>query len=164
MFRHGIVNFCLAAPLALTFFSGHAVAQQKTLQQKLIGTWDFVRTEATQADGKKIFPFGEHPSGVNIFTEDGHFVQIQIAGGIPKFASNSRVTGTSDENKAVVQGSLALFGTYTVDEAKKMIVYKVTPARSRIGSAWCKSGQLIPSQQTNSYIVMLVGLLPARRR
>jgi len=125
MFRHGIVNFCLAAPLALTFFSGHAVAQQKTLKQQLIGTWDFVRTEATQADGKKIFPFGEHPSGVNIFTEDGHFVQIQIAGGIPKFASNSRVTGTSDENKAVVQGSLALFGTYTVDETKKMIVYKV---------------------------------------
>jgi len=35
------------------------------------------------------------------------------------------VTGTPDENKAVVQGSIALFGTYTVDEVKKMIVYKV---------------------------------------
>jgi hypothetical protein len=125
MYRQGILNFCLAVPLALTFFSGYAVAQQKTLKQQLIGTWDFVRTEATQADGKKILPFGAHPSGVNIFTEDGHFVQIQIADGISKFASNSRVTGTPDENKAVVQGTHALFGTYTVDESKKMIVYKV---------------------------------------
>ena len=115
-------------PFALAFFSDHAVAQQKTLKQHLIGSWTFVRTKATQADGRKILPFGANPKGVNIFTEDGHFVQIQIADGIPKFTSNSRVTGTSAENKAVLQGSLALFGTYTVDEAKRakrMIVYKV---------------------------------------
>ena len=125
MYRRGILNLCLVVPLALTFFSDYAVAQQKTLKQQLIGTWDFVRTEATQADGQKTLPFGANPKGVNIFTEDGHFVQIQIADGIPKFVSNSRVTGTPDENKAIVQGTLALFGTYTVDEAKKMIVYKV---------------------------------------
>src|ERR1035437_442995 len=95
-----------------------AFAQQpaKTLKQQLVGTWTFVRTEATLADGKKILPFGANPKGVNIFTEDGHFAQIQIADGIPKFASNSRVTGTAAENQAVVQGTVALFGTYTVDE------------------------------------------------
>jgi hypothetical protein len=84
-----------------------------------------VVTEATQQDGKKVLPFGPNPKGVNIFTEDGHFVQIQVADGIPKYASNSRVAGTADENKATVQGSLSLFGTYTVDEAAKMIIYKV---------------------------------------
>ena len=125
MYRRGIVKLCVVVPLALPFFSDYAVAQQKTLKQQLIGTWDFVRTEATQADGQKILPFGANPKGVNIFTEDGHFVQIQIADGLPKFASNSRVTGTPEENKTVVQGTLALFGTYTVDEAKKLIVYKV---------------------------------------
>jgi hypothetical protein len=125
MYRRGILKLCLVVPLSLPFFSGYAIAQQKTLKQQLIGTWDFVRTEATQADDQKILPFGANPTGVNIFTQDGHFVQIQIADGIPKFVSNSRVTGTPDENKAVVQGTLALFGTYTVDEAKKMIVYKV---------------------------------------
>ena len=70
-------------------------------------------------------PFGPHPSGVNIFTEDGHFTQIQVADGTAGLASKSRVTGTAEENKAVVQGSLALFGTYTVDETAKTIVYKV---------------------------------------
>ena len=125
MYRLGILKLCLVVSIALPFFSGYAIAQQKTLKQQLIGTWDFVRTEATQADGQKLLPFGANPKGVNIFTEDGHFVQIQIADGISKFASNSRVTGTPDENKAAVQGTLALFGTYTVDESKKMIVYKV---------------------------------------
>jgi hypothetical protein len=113
--------------LGLVDPAANVFAQQpaKTLRQQLIGTWTFVVTEATQPDGSKILPFGPHPKGINIFTEDGHFVQIQIADGIPKFASNSRVTGTTEENKAVVQGSLSLFGTYTVDEAAKMLIYKV---------------------------------------
>ena len=135
MYRRGILTLRLMIPLALPFFSGYATAQQKTLKQQLIGTWDFVRTEATQADGQKILPFGANPKGVNIFTEDGRFVQIQIADGIPKFVSNSRTTGTPDENKAAVQGSLALFGTYTVDEAKKMIVYKVGCPREKVGKS-----------------------------
>ena len=35
------------------------------------------------------------------------------------------MTGTPEENKAVVVGSISLFGTYTVDEAAKTIIYKV---------------------------------------
>ena len=116
---------CAITALELGILCGPTLAQEKTLRQQLIGTWTFVVTEATQPDGKKLLPFGPNPKGVNIFTEDGHFVQIQIADGIPKVASNSRVTGTAEENQAVVQGSLALFGTYTVDEAAKLIIYKV---------------------------------------
>ena len=116
---------CTVTALTLGILSAPTLAQEKTLRQQLIGTWTFVVTEATQPDGQKLLPFGPNPKGVNIFTEDGHFVQIQIADGIPKVASNSRVSGTAEENKAVVQGSLALFGTYTVDEAAKLIIYKV---------------------------------------
>jgi Lipocalin-like domain len=35
---------------------------------------------------------------------------------IPKFASNNKNTGTDAENKAVVQGTIANYGTYKVDE------------------------------------------------
>ena len=86
---------------------------------KLVGTWKQVVSEVATSDGKRSFPFGELPNGILIFTENGHFVQVHIASGIPKFLSNSRPTGTADENKAVVQGSIALFGTYSVDEAKR---------------------------------------------
>ena len=96
-----------------------AVAQQATIQRQLVGTWIFVRTEATQADGTKVLPFGPNPKGTLIFTEDGRFAHVQVADNIPKFASNSRVSGTVEENKAVVQGSIALSGTYTVDETAK---------------------------------------------
>src|SRR5262245_38483803 len=96
-----------------------AVAQQGTLQGQLVGTWIFVRTEATQADGTKVLPFGPNPKGILIFTADGRFAHLQVAENIPKFASNSRVTGTAEENKAAVQGSIALGGTYTVDETAK---------------------------------------------
>jgi hypothetical protein len=41
---------------------------------------------------------------------------------LPKFASNSRVKGTTEENQAVVQGSAAFFGTYTVTSDKEQTV------------------------------------------
>ena len=41
------------------------------------------------------------------------------------FASNNRDTGTADENKAVAQGTLSHFGTYTVDEAGKTINFRI---------------------------------------
>jgi hypothetical protein len=44
---------------------------------------------------------------------------------LPKFASNSRTKGTPEENKAVVEGSLAHFGRYTVDEKDKTITFHV---------------------------------------
>ena len=125
MNRHGIFGVYAAALLAVALLAGSAAAQQNTLRQQLVGTWTFVRTEATQQDGSKILPFGPNPKGVNIFTQDGHFVQIQVADRIPKFASNSRVTGTAEENKAVVLGSISLFGTYTIDETARTIIYKV---------------------------------------
>jgi hypothetical protein len=35
---------------------------------------------------------------------------------LPKFASNNRAKGTAEAHQAVVQGSIAYFGKYTVDE------------------------------------------------
>jgi hypothetical protein len=52
--------------------------------------------------------------GVVVFEPNGRFVQALARSDLPKFASNNRSTGTADENKAVVQGSLILFGTYSV--------------------------------------------------
>lgn len=59
--------------------------------------------------------FGPNPNGMAIFTEDGHFMIINTRADLPKFGSNNRMQGASDENKAVVQGSIGLFGTYSVD-------------------------------------------------
>jgi hypothetical protein len=116
-----------AVLLCLGFAASVVFAQQpaKTIKQQIVGTWSFVKTEATHPDGTKTLAFGPTPKGILIFTEAGDFAHIQIADGIPKFASNSRVTGTAEENKAVVQGSISLLGTYTVNDAAKSFSRKI---------------------------------------
>jgi hypothetical protein len=60
-----------------------------------------------------------------IYTSDGHFAFVNTRSDLPKLASNSRDRGTPEENKAVVQGSLAYFGTYSVNEADKVITVQI---------------------------------------
>src|SRR5262245_61266087 len=116
----------LAATVALGLLAGAAAAQQaKSLREQLVGTWSFVIAEITTADGKKTLPFGDKPKGMLIFTADGHFSQVHVAGDLPKIASNNRLAGTDADNKAIVHGSLALFGTYAVDEDKKTVTFKI---------------------------------------
>ena len=79
----------------------------------LAGTWSLVSATVTQ-DGKSRDIFGSHPAGMMMFDANGRFTQVIVASGLPKFASKSRETGTADENQAVVKGSIAYFGTYTV--------------------------------------------------
>ena len=108
---------------ALVLLAGQAAAQN--LKQQIVGTWDFVVAEIMAADGKKSFPFGETPKGILVFTPDGRFAQIHVASDVPKFASGNRLTGTAEEYAAINRRSLALFGTYTVDEEKKTVTYKI---------------------------------------
>src|SRR6185436_21094688 len=102
----------LATTLALGLTICAALAQPaKTLREQLVGTWNFVIAEITTADGKKTLPFGDKPKGQIIFTADGHFSQVHVSSGLPRIASNNRLSGTDADNKAIVQGTLALFGT-----------------------------------------------------
>ena len=69
--------------------------------------------EVKTPDGKISYPFGEKPKGILVFTPDGHFTQIHVAGDVPKIASNNRLTGTPEEYGAIMRRSLSVFGTYT---------------------------------------------------
>ena len=113
----------LVAAFALALIGGQASAQ--SLKAQIVGTWDFVVAEITGADGKKSFPFGETPKGMLIFTPDGRFTQIHVASEVPKIASGNRLTGTAEEYAAINKRSLSVFGTYTVDEEKKTVTYKI---------------------------------------
>jgi hypothetical protein len=106
--------------------SASAVAQPaKTLREQLVGTWSFVIAEIASADGKKTLPFGDKPKGMLIFTADGHFSQVHVANGLPRMEGNNRLGGTPEQNTAIVHGTLAMFGDYTVDEEKKTVTFKI---------------------------------------
>ena len=112
-----------AAVFGLVLLCGEAGAQ--SLKAQIVGTWDFVAAEITGADGKKSFPFGETPKGVLIFTPEGRFAQIHAASDLPKIASGNRLTGTAEEYAAINRRSLSLFGSYTVDEEKRTVTFKI---------------------------------------
>jgi len=109
---------------ALVLSAGNAAAQQ-SLRDQLVGTWTFVVAEITAPDGAKSFPFGETPKGILVFTPDGHFAQIHIASDVPRIASNNRLNGTAEEYAAIMRRSLSIFGTYTVDEAKRTVTFAI---------------------------------------
>src|SRR2546421_3505571 len=113
----------IALIAALALAAGEAAAQ--SLKAQILGTWDFVVAEITAPDGKKSFPFGEMPKGILIFTPEGRFAQIHVASDVPKFASGNRLAGTAEEYAAINRRSLALFGSYIVDEEKKTVTFKI---------------------------------------
>lgn len=89
---------------------GPAAAQAP---HEIVGTWTLLSL-TVERDGRTIDSYSPNPLGQTIFDPSGRFSSIFIRSDLPKFASNNREAGTADENKAVVQGSIAFFGTYSV--------------------------------------------------
>ncbi len=109
-------KFKIVGMMALTAFAmgivlvGDAFAQQKTLKEQLVGTWTLV--SATQ-------------KGIIIYDANGRYAQIQLNPNRPKFKGSTRLDGTPEENKAVVQATVAQFGTWSVNEADKTITHHI---------------------------------------
>jgi len=100
-------------------------APAKSMKEAIVGTWSLLIDDAVTADGTHVPNFGPNPIGVAMFGADGHFTVAITRAGRPKFASNNRTKGTADENKAVVAGSNAFFGSYAVNEADKSLTLRV---------------------------------------
>jgi hypothetical protein len=113
------------AALGLVILHGSATAQQNSLKEQLVGTWALVLCEVVAPDGTKSpLVAGSNPAGQYIFTDDGHF-SFQAAAEFQKFATNDRTKTTPEENSAAVQGSIAYYGTYTVNDAEKTIALHI---------------------------------------
>ena len=91
----------------------------------LVGAWQHVANVNTAADGKKSDAYGANPKGIAIFSADGHFAIIVLRNDLPKIAANNRSQATAEESLAIVRGSNALYGTYSV--ADKVIDMKIEP-------------------------------------
>ena len=94
------------------FFSPGIAAAQTA--KDLVGAWTLLSDVNTGSDGSKVDAYGPNPLGLAIFDNSGRFAIIFSRNNLPKFASNNRMQGTPEENRAIVQGSFAIFGTYSV--------------------------------------------------
>lgn len=137
MYRRDGLGLSLAAALMLV--PGGAFAQQqqprpaqaqpqppRPLKEQLVGAWALLLLDGIKTDGTQVPLYGPNPLGSLLFTSNGRVsTQLMRTVNLAPFKSNNRDTGTADENKAVVQGTLSFFGTYTVDEADKSFTQKV---------------------------------------
>ena len=99
---------------------GAGVAQT---EKDLVGNWMLVSADTVRSDGSRVPTFGGKATGTLIFGNDGRFIYLFSRAELPKFASNNRNTGTPEENVAVVKGSIATYGTYSV--ADKTFTFKI---------------------------------------
>jgi hypothetical protein len=109
----------LLAFIGLAF--GSAAAQQQTIKDEIVGAWTLVSVSVELANGSNVEPFGASPKGTIIFTPEGHFALFQSRGELPKLSSNDRANATPEEAAAIVGGSIAYYGTYSVNEAAKSL-------------------------------------------
>jgi hypothetical protein len=110
-----------AALLGLGIFLPGAVVAQTA--KEYVGTWTLISSDTVRPDGSRVPTFGGKAAGMLIFGSDGRFIYLFSAAELPKFASNNRTTGTPQENTAVVKGSIATYGTYSV--ADKTFSFKI---------------------------------------
>jgi hypothetical protein len=113
--------------LGVVLLAGKAVGQQagSTLKNQLVGTWMVVSNYTDREDGSKVDTFGPNPVGILMLDGDGLLSLQEMRSDLPQFGTNNRQEGTADENKAIVQGSICYFGTYTIDEAAKTVTFRV---------------------------------------
>jgi Lipocalin-like domain len=116
-----IITFTAAALSIGIACPGSAPAQSA---KDLVGTWTNVSNVNIRQDGTRVEVFGRNGKGLAIFDSNGRFAIINVNPDTPKFASNNRAQGTPAENKAAMEGGIALFGTYAVG-ADKAITMKV---------------------------------------
>jgi hypothetical protein len=123
-----VVRLAALALLSSTaVVAANASAQQQKpaeLRQQIVGTWS-LSAQWVEQDGKRIERFGSSPKGIAMYDSNGRFATILLRTDLPKFASNNAMTGTADENKAIVQGSNATFGTWTIDEQDGALISQI---------------------------------------
>ena len=97
---------------------------RKSDKEQLVGSWILV--SLTAGDGaKQTLPYGPNPKGTMMVDANGRFSITVVRSDLPRFASDNRMTGTPEENMAIVQGCIAYFGTYSIDEATHVITVNV---------------------------------------
>jgi len=125
MNRRSILTVYAITALGLVMLSGSSVAQTKSLKDQLTGTWTLTSWEQAFKDGTKRQDFGANPKGVASFDVNGHFFVMFARSDLPKIASTDRTKVTPQEAQTINVGSIAYFGTYTVDEPTKTIVLQM---------------------------------------
>jgi hypothetical protein len=117
-------RFVMSVAASAVFSCIAAPGADAQTSQDLVGTWTLVST-VVQLGDTKMDVFGPDPSGTLVFDSNGRYALIFLRRDLPKIASNNRLSQTADESRTIAKGSIAHFGTYSVDETGKALVFRI---------------------------------------
>jgi hypothetical protein len=120
--------------------------------ETLVGTWTLVSAINAQG-GSKTDIYGPHPKGILTVDAHGRYVLVIARANLPKVAASNRTRATPEENQAIVQGSIAHFGTVSVNAAGKIITFKV---ETSLFSKWDGTEQQRPFTLTGDELTYTV--------
>jgi len=86
-------------------------------RQRLIGSWRHI---GSMVDGKPRPGQGAHPKGIIIYDPHGHMA-CQVAP--DREVTRAGDKPTADEAKAALDGYIAYFGTYSIDEKARTVTH-----------------------------------------
>jgi Lipocalin-like domain len=125
MNRGDVFSLFAIAVCGSVLLPGSVVSQQTSLKEQIIGTWSFVSALDVKQDGTKSDRWGQNPKGILVFDSNGHYSLTIMRSDLPKFAAKTADQGNADENKAVLQGMITHFGTYSLNEADKTLTTRI---------------------------------------
>ena len=125
MNRRRVFEVATTLVLATALLPGGAIAQQKTIKDQLVGAWTLLLADGVKDDGTHVATFGPNPAGTLMVSPTGRFALTVTRVNRAPYASNDFQNGSAAENKATASGSLAYFGSYTVDEPGKTINFRL---------------------------------------
>lgn len=105
-------------------------------KQEFVGTWTLISQEYEREDGQVTFVSEQDGAGVIMYDAAGNMAVQIMRHERPLFASGDVVDGTDDEIIAAYKGYNAYFGTYTVDEAQRIVTHHLRGSLfpNRVGS------------------------------
>jgi hypothetical protein len=109
--------------------AGFAPALQAAPRDRFIGVWKLIRCERKSKDGRIDYPYGEKPVGRITYDKAGRMsAQLMrpgrrstVAPGVSLIAGNAG----SEEIRDAVDGFIAYFGTFDVDESAQTVIHHV---------------------------------------
>ncbi|MGA8613022.1 MAG: lipocalin-like domain-containing protein [Xanthobacteraceae bacterium] len=93
------------------------MSEQQTDKQRLIGSWRHI---GSTTGGKPRAERGSTPKGIIIYDAHGHMA-CQVAP--DREITKTGATPTGEEAKAALDGHIAYFGTYSVDEQARTVTH-----------------------------------------
>jgi len=107
--REFIALIGMAAAAMPSRASAEPTRPPDSISGRLVGTWSFASSVNTRKDGSTFDRWGTDPRGIFMFDRGGNYAQIIVG-------SESKVFGAK---------TFCAFGTYSVDDAKKLLITRI---------------------------------------